>query len=332
MEATVAVRQVVTLITYGHKDATTFLTPYVLSTSYTDKLKGESDELEIQVEDRDGRWRADGYPTKGDEVSVKLGYDSGPLMASGSFTVDEVELTGPPDTVSIKGLATSVTNEARTKRSAAYENQTLKQLAAKVAGKHGLKVVGTVGDLAFERITQNEETDLAFLKRIATAYGYVFSVRGNQLVFHDRTKLDSGKTVLQIHRSDIKAYSLKDRSSGVYRGVEVAYFSPKTHKLVNHIEHSPGVKKGDILKLVEHCENLAQAKARAKAALRDSHAITTKGKLTLPGEVRLVSGINIELLDMGRLSGTYQVSQSKHTTSRKKGYEVEIEVSRVPGA
>ena len=44
------------MLSYGQKNITNDITPYVLSVTYTDYLSGQSDELEVELEDADGRW------------------------------------------------------------------------------------------------------------------------------------------------------------------------------------------------------------------------------------------------------------------------------------
>lgn len=317
------------LLHYGHKDITAFITPYVLSVTYTDKLTGESDELEVSVEDTDGKWRGDWYPEKGDELSLKLGYKGEPLLPCGEFQLDEVEYSAPPDVVTLRGLASGITGELRTKATRAYETQTLRQVAQQVAARHGLVVTGKLGELKLDRITQNAESDLAFLKRLAESYGYAFSVRGKQLVFHELADLDARGAVLVIPRSVLKQVSLRDKTDAVYRACTVQYHDPQTGKLIKHTEKASGVTEGDVLNLTERCESRADAEAKAKAALRRSHGRRTEGTLTLEGNPRLVSGNNVELTDMGRLNGLYQIRQARHVIDRGAGYSTEIEVSRV---
>lgn len=53
----------------------------------------------------------------------------------------------------------------------------MKQIAQYFATKHGLKLVGNVSDLQkieVEHKTQEKQTDLAFLSRLAREYGIVF--------------------------------------------------------------------------------------------------------------------------------------------------------------
>ena len=95
-------------ILYGQKDISSDISPYLISVSYTDRLSGESDELELRLEDTDGRWRGDWYPGKGDALTVSIGYAGQELVSCGSFEIDEIELSFPPDEVSIRALATGI--------------------------------------------------------------------------------------------------------------------------------------------------------------------------------------------------------------------------------
>jgi phage protein D len=319
------------LLTYAQKDVSTTISQFLLSLTYTDKLKGEADELEITLSDKAGRWRNAWYPQKGDVLALQIGYATEARLPAGEFQIDEVEFSGPPDTVTIRGLAAGINEDVRTKRSLAYEKQALRQVVQAAAIRHGFKVVGTIGDLRFERITQNGETDLAFLKRLAEAYGYAFSVKGKTLVFHDLAELDAQAAVLVIKRQHLNSYSLKDKATGVYRGVTVKYHDPMTGKEISHTENAPGVTTGDILKLTDRCENKAQAIALAKAALRTSHGRETGGTISLDGDRRMVAGNNVELTEMDRFNGVYQIRQARHILDRNGGWSVDNEVQRVAG-
>jgi len=43
-----------------------WISPYITSVSYTDNEHGQSDEIELQIEDSEHRWKSSWYPTKGD--------------------------------------------------------------------------------------------------------------------------------------------------------------------------------------------------------------------------------------------------------------------------
>ncbi|SUG53185.1 putative bacteriophage regulatory protein [Salmonella enterica subsp. diarizonae] len=50
------------VLRYNLKDITHDITAYATSITFTDKLSGESDELEVELEDSEQRWRDAWYP------------------------------------------------------------------------------------------------------------------------------------------------------------------------------------------------------------------------------------------------------------------------------
>lgn len=307
---------------YAGVNISTRIAPYVLSITYTDNLDGEADDLEIVIEDRDQRWMNGWMPEKGDTLKLNLGYEhERPILDAGEFEIDEVEFNGPPDTISIRALAAAVKPSLRTARSAAYESTTLKGIAKKVADRHGLTIVGTVPEVKLGRVTQHKETDLAFLRRIGQKWGYIFSVRGKQLIWHDQDALDAAPAVLTITRKGLAGkYTLRTKSAGVYKACKVTYFNAKLKKDVSHTFIADGVTSGDILHLIERCESKAHAEKVAKAALRRKNGRQKEGEFPIYGDPRLRSGMNIILSGFGRFDDTYQALKVAHRIDRGVGY------------
>jgi len=323
------VRRPIFFLEYEKKDITAYITPFVLSVTYTDHVHGKSDEIEIQLEDRARLWKSSWYPQKGDLITLKIGYEGEPLLPCGSFEIDEIELSAPPDTVTIKGLSTNIKKALRQDNTKAYENKTLKQIAEEIAKKHGFELVGEIKDIKIKRITQKHERDISFLKRIAEDYGYVFKIADGTLVFYEIGKLESADIVFVIDRKDMISYSFRDKTYELYRACEVSYHDPKTKKLITHTEKAEGITKGDVLKINERCENKEQAIAKAKAHLHNKNKMQTEGIITLVGNPKLCAGLNIELTGLYILNGKYHIETAKHTIDRASGYKTELEVRRV---
>ncbi|MEX3614146.1 MAG: hypothetical protein VB141_10450 [Burkholderia gladioli] len=83
-------------VQYQKKDITAAITPYLIDVTYTDRSDGESDSVEITVEDTDRRWQNAWYPTHGDTLTVAIGYAGETLLPCGVFEIDEIELDAPP--------------------------------------------------------------------------------------------------------------------------------------------------------------------------------------------------------------------------------------------
>ena len=328
MEA-LAVRTPRWTVAMAGKDVTAEIMTYVRSVTYTDHAHGASDEIDLVLEDSTGVWRTDWYPTQGMSVVVTMGYAGEALMPCGSFQIEEVEISGPEAVMHIRALASGITEPQRTKRSQAYEGTTLRGIATAVARRHQFTVVGEIADVSLKRITQHQEADLAFLKRIAGNYGYVFSVKGNQLVFSQYAKLRTADPVLTLNRvGDVSTYTLRDKTLKVYKDATCAYDDPKSKKCLTHTAKAKDVESGDTCKITRRCENAEQAKLQSKAALEQANDGKFEGTLTMEGNTRLVAGNTVVLAGFGHFDGTYLIDTSRHSMDKTSGYHTEIDIKR----
>lgn len=315
-------------IRYNKKDITMDITPFVESVSYTDNEHGQSDELEIVVDNSDGRWTKSWYPTKGDVLSAKIGHEGGKLLDCGSFEIEEPQDSGPPDVLTIKAVSTNITKALRTLNTIAYENTTLEKIARDIAKRNGLELVGKVKDIPIKRKTQKNTTDIRFLKNLAEEYGQVFKIVDNKLVFYDLADLKKAESALSISKNMMQTRSFRDKADEVYSGAEVIYHDPKTKKQVKYSYKTEGADTADVLKINRRYENKQQAEETAKAALERTNGRKIEGSFTIEGETRLVSGINADLTDLGVFSGKYSVVRSSHRIDKSSGYTTDAEVAK----
>lgn len=323
---------------YEGKDITQEITKYLISVQYTDNEANESDEISFTVEDKHGMWKGDWLPQKGDKVSLSIGYDN-ELLDCGKFTIDEIEMSGPPDIVTMRGLAAGINSPLRTKNSKAFEGQTLRQIAKAVADKYGYKIVATDGsgsildNVRIERVTQNRETDLAFLKRVGEEYGVVFSVRDTDLIFTSIYDMEKGQPVIELDRTDLMRYSVKDKATKVYKNARVRHKNVAKNENVTVFweeKKNDGASSEDTLEIHSRVENMQQAEAKAKAQLHDANRKGQEATFTVPGTPTLVAGNNFTLTGMGALTGKYHIKKSTHNIS-SGGYTTDVEAVRIPG-
>ena len=235
------VRSPAWVLTYQSVDITQDISSMVLAITYTDRLGAASGDLEIVLGDSAKLWQGPWYPQQGDVINLTIGYRAEAQLPCGSFQVDELELEGPPDTFHLRCLATYITPAMRTARSTGYEGQTLTQIAATIAAKYSFSLVSEADDSdpAFQRVTQRQETDLAFLRRLALEHDYDFTIRGAQMVFYSRSALESSAPAISLDRRDIMSFAFKDRSYQIYAGAQVAYQEPFAKALVTQTSASP---------------------------------------------------------------------------------------------
>ena len=312
-------------IEYNQKDITKDISNQVLNIEYTDYEHGQSDEITITFDDTQKLWQSSWIPSKGDSLRVFIGYEGEKLLNCGIFEIDEIEFATPPDTLTVKALATGITKALRQNNSVAYENKTLKQIASEIAQKHSLTLVGEIEDVRVERITQNQERDLTFLKKLAEQYGYIFKIAEGNLVFYKTEKLTGADAAKILYRTDLSRISLTEKTSKNYKAVTVSYHNPKTGKKITATAKNEKCVKGDTLKITERCENKQQALLKAKAALAKGNN-TIEGSIDLVGTPNLIAGLNVELKDLGYFSGKYHITQTRHFIDRTSGYGTSLEV------
>ncbi|KFK91880.1 MULTISPECIES: phage late control D family protein [unclassified Serratia (in: enterobacteria)] len=326
---------------YLQKNITSDIAPYVTRVSYSDNIKNESDAIEVDLEDTEGRWMSKWYPGKGDTLTLKLGYRGEKLLSCGVFSIDEIEVSGPPSTVSIRGVATSVNQALRTPSSRAFEKTTLAAIASRIAKKHQLKLVGSIEAITIDRVTQYSETDVGFLKRLASEYGYAVKVVSDQLIFSHLATLRSLEPVKQLRPQDVAQFSLRDTINRIYKSAKVKHQKSSSKKLIVYEaeggthEVTKQTKNGkttsaDTLKLNSRAADTASAQIKAESALAKHNEYQQNGSLTLMGAPSLTAGNKIELVGFGQLSGAWLITTARHTVDRSGGYMTELEVARGP--
>lgn len=217
---------------YNNKSATADIAKDLIEAVFTDHLTGEADELDITLADPDRKWLGDWYPTKGATLQFAIGYDNEPLLDCGTFAIDEITITDSPNTVQIRALSASVNDELRTIKHKGYDNQTLDQVIKAIAKELGYTVEGKIEALQIERLTQ-QESDLAFIKRLADTYGYLVKVSGKRLIFSKLSALNNAKSIATLDRSQIfRGWRFTDQIRTVPEKSSVTKHNPKTKQTI----------------------------------------------------------------------------------------------------
>lgn len=317
------------------KNVTDDVSPFVSQILYMDKLEGESDEVSIVLDDIAALWQTDWYPQQGDTLAVKMGYEGSELLDCGLFEIDEIELTGQPDIMTVKGIAAAINKDLRTRNSRAYENQTLKKIAQFIADKHGLNLIDNTSQLAnieVGRKTQDNENDLAFLAGLCKRFGIIFSVRGKDLIFLDPADLEAKDAINKdtpFKRSDLSKYSFKDKTAETYDSASVSKRDIKTNKVQKWkvVNDADPTKKDDLV-VGGRVENEGQAEALAAGGLREKNKDKLTGSFQTDGNPLLVAGVNVEMSEFGGFSGKWMIYESRHIISIDNGYKTDVSIRK----
>lgn len=319
-------------ITIAGKNITGDVSPYLSKITYTDRVEDESDDISLTFEDTAARWQKPWYPQQGDSLTVRLG-TAGDMLDCGLFEIDQIEFEFPPDTLQVKAIGAAITKSLRTKNSKAFEKQSLKKIAQYFADKHGLELTGNMGELAkiqIDRKTQDKQTDMAFLSKLAKEYGLIFSVHGQQLVFMTADELEGRPAVLTLDKTQMSKARFQDKTSQVYAAATVSTRNARSNAVKKwQIKPSGDPAKKDTLIVGGRAENESQAQAKAKGALQDKNKEKITGSISVPGNTKLVAGVNVELTGVGEFSGKWHITQSTHSVDAGSGYTTDITVRKI---
>jgi phage protein D len=318
---------------YNGKDITNDISVQALSIEYDDKVKGESDEIQVTLEDTDKRWQNSWYPDKGATLQLYLRAGSHQLNC-GSFAIDEIECHGSMDgdTFSIKAIAAPFSKNMRSKISYAHENKSLREIANTIAAGLGLTVQGTIADIRPARTHQFRETDLQFLHRLGSQFGYIFSVRGSQLIFTHYTEIENRSASLVFTRKDLVSWNIKDSTHLTYKNGRIRYHDPSKKKVIGYsTPDSEDVvsTSDDTLEQYDRVEDEDQAQTMAEYGLHEANSFRVGGEFATQGNLLLLSGNNVQLQGIGKFSGIYQILNSHHSLNRDGGYKSTAQVKRV---
>lgn len=290
-------------------DITALINDRMLLIRTTDKPGASSDDFELRIDDRDG---AVTLPKRGAKMDVYLGYESQKLTLMGNYTVDEIELSGPPDTLVIRSKSGDTRSDAKTTRSGSWEGASLATIVADIAGRNGWKPECTV-QTPVERADQLTESDLNFITRLAKQYDCTAKVANNKLIVLPRQGgvSASGKAlpVLVIKRSDVSRWQFRLGDDNVKKAVKAAYADKNGNLVTVQLDNDKMTEGLPPIHTDRHIHaNKSAAEAAAKARLAGFNRSTAAVRLEMPGRTDLFAEceINAQGFKSG-LDGNYLI-------------------------
>jgi len=322
---------------YNGRDVTADLAPYLMRLAYTDRLTGEADSLDVELASPsalDTRWLADWYPDKGVTLIARYGYRGRPLAETGEMEVDEIEIESPPLSVRIRALSAGITRQARTRIGRAYENKRLSEIVDAVAQRLGAKRAGKIEpDPVLDRVTQYQEGDWAFVRRLLAEYGYTVKLVDNNktLAVARASHLAEQEDVAVLTPALTTSWRYRDKIVDVPRKVKVKHHDPQAAVVYERDEATGEVESADTRRLHRRARSAEDAAAQAQGEAERDALDKTALEVTLPGNPLLVAGGIVRLNGFQRLDGRYLITEAQHAISRS-GYTTDIQTRRLPDA
>jgi len=241
------------LVQVSGKDVTANISERLLSLTMTDNRGFEADQLDIELDDSDGKLD---LPLRGAELTLFLGWKGAALVGKGKFTVDEVEHRGAPDTLTIRARSADFRGSLNSRRELSYHDTTLGAVVEAIATRNKLtaSVAPSLAGIKLPHIDQAQESDAKFLTRLADRNGGEVAIKAGRLLF---LKAGSGVTAsgrpipqVTITRSDGDRHQFAIADRGAYTGVTARWLhtkDPKPQKV--KVKRKPKIKH---LRALEH--------------------------------------------------------------------------------
>ena len=232
-------RNIRVVVIFNKVDISDEIAHSISSLNYTDNSKNAIDDLEMELENLDYRWLKEWYPDENAQLLVGIHEEIGNetnFLDLGTFYVDEP--TFENNKLNLKCLALPLDQNIRDqKNSVAWEKITLRELVTQIANKHEMNAEIYADNEFFERLDQNQETDLAFINRVVKETGLNMKVSDDKIIIFDDEEMEKNETIeiFNIKDERIRSFSLKKKNKEIYDKVEVSYYDPDKKKVIKEI-------------------------------------------------------------------------------------------------
>ena len=220
-------------------DITDTLNTRLISINITDETGLVSDKAEILLDDRDDKLD---IPPRGAELEISLGYEETGLYKMGIYIVDEVECSGMPQKMRITAKASNSKmkdsfSAITAPKSRSWHKHTLIGVIQKIAKEHGFEKA--LIDPAFDKIylghmDQTDESDIAFLQRLAQDFGAFVKPANGFLIFsrsrRATTLTGASMPIIELESQNISTFSMSLAERGKYGKVIAKWHNFKTGK------------------------------------------------------------------------------------------------------
>lgn len=285
------------VLTYNDKDITADISNYIESFSFTERAKnGESDDLNITVENTTGIWSNGWFPERGATLTAQIITENWnqpndyEMLDCGSFEIDDLTDSGPVSTLSIGALSVGITSSIRGEsRSQAWENFKLSGLVNEIAERHGFDVFfDSDYDPVIDRFDQKNESDLEFLIKIAEYIGVNVRLSHNKIIVYQERLYDAQEVSLTLSRNEdgFINHSFRASSADIYAACQVQFLDSKSGKLVTY-QYTPDGRSGVMGK--EDSKSSSGEGGGTKIDPETRMVITTPGKGKGKGENEEIS-------------------------------------------
>nr|WP_059392480.1 phage late control D family protein [Pseudomonas toyotomiensis] len=289
--------------------------PRLVSIQLTDNRGLEADQLDITLSDHDGLLA---IPPRGATLHLWLGWSDTGLIDKGTYTVDETEHSGAPDTLSIRARSADLRGGLKVRRERSWDATPLAFIISAIATAYGLTPLVGAGLAAINiaHLDQANESDANLLSRLGREHDAIATIKAGRLLFLPTGKATTASGLALPHvtltRADGDQHRFLQADRDAYTGVKAYYYD------VNSADKKEAIAgAGDNLKELRHsytdqASALQAARAEWKRLQRGTATLSytlAKGRPELtPDQTYSLTGIKAEIAAIVWLGGNIRHS------------------------
>lgn len=311
-------------LTVNDEDYTKAIENRLISLTHTDKAGGESDSLEIILDDRAPQLES---PKRG--LLLTLAIDG---IAKGSYVHDATNFSGFPQKLGISAMAINVRGNFAADRSRVFADMSIAQIVNQIGAEQQYQVAvdAHFNEIKLKWIAQENESDLKFLHRLAKQYDALFKATGQTLVFAKKgtqkaANLRQAFGQFRLSPGDhIKSYHLVEEDQSPFDSVHANWHDQDTGKAVR-VEIGTGNK---IKRLPDTYGTESEARAAAESIYNQSKRMAKTGRISLVGRGDLVAEAELTLEGWREpVNGVYTITSVVNAVRGSHVTDIEFELS-----
>lgn len=235
-------------VTLDGRDLTSAIRPRLLDLSINSCREDAADQLDLRLDDSDGKLA---IPPRNAVLRVWLGWSDTGRVDMGSYTIDEVQHSGAPDVITLRGRSANLRSDLRGQREQSYHATTCGAIVNQLAGRHGLtpKCAPSLASQPVDHIDQTNESDINFLNRLGKRFDAVATIKAGALLFAPigAGTTASGKPLpaIVITRASGDSHHWQAADRNAYSGVKAKYNdlgAGKTGEVIAGTDDGKGLK------------------------------------------------------------------------------------------
>nr|WP_324259029.1 contractile injection system protein, VgrG/Pvc8 family [Cellvibrio fontiphilus] len=218
-------------IVVNGRDISSLVSNRITSLTHTDSRGMQSDTLQLDLQDTTNDLE---LPPLAASIFLAIGWKNSPLEEKGTYTVSELDYSGPPNKLSLTATSADLRGTSKSglsaQKSRSFHQTTIGNIVEQIAKEHSLtpSISSNFKNLKIEHIDQTEESDIRFLTRLARINKAFLNIKSDRLLFvvQGVGTTVTGKRLppVKLRIEECSNFSFRKQSRDEYTGV-IAYWN-----------------------------------------------------------------------------------------------------------